>query len=186
MQLPVKKTVLLSLLAATLAMPVSTAALAATNLGSVPSLATFGAATALGSFDDLYNFAVNPNSGAVISATTFTLGAGGTTLTALELYVGTFLTVADLVGQAALPTTMLYSQSAGATFKGLTQTVDYSALGSVGYTLRVAGSSSVWSMPYTGFIALAPALPVPEPETYALVLAGLGMMATIIRRRTKR
>ena len=107
-------------------------------------------------------------------------------MTALELYAGTFFNVADLVGQTALPTTMLYSQSAGITFKALTQMVDYASLGSVGYTLRVAGSSSVWSMPYTGFIALAPALPVPEPETYAMVLAGLGMVATIIRRRTKR
>ncbi len=186
MQLPVKKTALLGLLAATLAMPISTVALAATNLGTIGSLTTFGAATALGSFEDLYNFSVNPNSGAVISATTFTFGMGGTTVTAMELFVGTFLSAADLVGQTAIPTTMVYSQSAGSVFKALSQMADYATLSSPGYTLRVAGGSSEMALPYTGFIALAPVMPVPEPETYAMVLAGLGMMGVIIRRRKMR
>ena len=35
-------------------------------------------------------------------------------------------------------------------------------------------------------IHFAPAAPVPEPETYAMLLAGLGLMATIARRRRTR
>jgi len=169
-----------------LAAPISGPALAATDIGTVNTLATFGATTGLGAFEDLYNFAVSPNSGAVVSASTFTFGVGGTTMTALDLYVGTFLNAADLIGRTALPTTILYSQSGGSMFTALTQMADYSTLSSVGYTLRVAGSSSVQAFPYTGFIALAPVMPVPEPETYAMVLAGLGMVGTIIRRRRMR
>ena len=183
MQSTVKKTALLSLLAVVLAAPVSKAALAATNIGTVTSLTTFGASTALGTFDDLYNFAVSPNSGAVISATTFTFGMGGTTMSAMELYLGTFLTAADLIGHTAIPTTLLHLQSGGTMFTALSQMADYPTLSSAAYTLRVTGSSTVPALPYTGVIALAPVMPVPEPETYAMVLAGLGMMGAIMRRR---
>ncbi len=34
--------------------------------------------------------------------------------------------------------------------------------------------------------SFAPASPIPEPETYALMLAGLGMMGAVIRRRKQK
>lgn len=181
MQLPLKKTALASVLALSLALPFATSAVAATDIGAVSSLSVFGATPTLGAFDDLYNFTVSPNSGAVVSATTFTFGVGGTTMNTLALYAGTFANVLDLAGQVALPTTVVLSQSAGSMFTAFTMMVDHAALTAPSYTLRVAGTSSVLALPYTGFVSLAP--PVPEPETYALVLAGLGMMGVIIRRR---
>ena len=186
MPLAVNKSILPTVLALAFAAPLSGTALAATDLGTVTSLGTFGNTPALGLFDDLYNFGVSANSGAVISATTFHFGAGGATLTALQLYAGTFALAADLVGHTALPTTILYSQSAGTFFTAFTQMADYSTLGSINYTLRVAGSGSLTPLPYTGFISLAPVAPVPEPESYAMVLAGLGMMGAIVRRRRNR
>ena len=55
------------------------------------------------------------------------------------------------------------------------------------YTLVVNGVSSVGKATYTvsatGFSSVTPSAPVPEPESYAMLLAGLGVMATIARRR---
>jgi hypothetical protein len=33
--------------------------------------------------------------------------------------------------------------------------------------------------------SFSPALPVPEPESFAMLLAGLGLMGTIARRRSR-
>jgi len=38
----------------------------------------------------------------------------------------------------------------------------------------------------TNAAAFAPALPVPEPESFAMLLAGLGLMGTIARRRSRK
>jgi hypothetical protein len=48
------------------------------------------------------------------------------------------------------------------------------------YTLTVSGSNSVGVGTYTGNLAIAT---VPEPETYALMLAGLGVVGFIAARR---
>lgn len=180
-----KKTALFSLLAVSLGAQLPTPAMAASDLGLVTGLSLFGTTPALGAFDDLYNFTVAQNSGAIISGTAFIFGTGGTTMTIMELYAGTFASASDLLGKIALPTTTVLSQSTGMVFTAFTKLSDYSysSLSAPGYTLRVAGTSNGWTLPYTGYIALAPVPAVPEPETYALVLAGLGMMGAIIRRR---
>lgn len=48
------------------------------------------------------------------------------------------------------------------------------------YTLKVAGSYTGVSSGYNGQITLTP---VPEPETNALLLAGIGMLGLIARRK---
>jgi len=52
------------------------------------------------------------------------------------------------------------------------------------YTLNVYGGGSVGSN--TGEYDLTLSLPVPEPETYAMLLAGLGLVGMAARRRRQR
>ena len=64
---------------------------------------------------------------------------------------------------------------------------DYSLLAGTGYTLKITGQTKP-SLPGTvGLVSITTAKgnisPVPEPESYAMFLAGLGLMGAIARRR---
>lgn len=68
-------------------------------------------------------------------------------------------------------------------------TINETGLASGNYSLKVSGTWTVgehtWtvSTPVDVSIAAAPVSPVPEPESYAMLLAGLGLMGTIAVRR---
>jgi PEP-CTERM motif len=53
------------------------------------------------------------------------------------------------------------------------------------YDLNIAGVKINHSLPggYNGIITIDPILPVPEPKTYAMLLAGLGLVGFSARRR---
>jgi len=56
------------------------------------------------------------------------------------------------------------------------------------YPLTLTGTNSASMGSYGGNLALTPAVPptpVPEPESYALLLAGLGMVGLLTRRRRR-
>ena len=54
-------------------------------------------------------------------------------------------------------------------------------VGSAPASLTIVGIKSATSLSsYSGVVAVTP---VPEPETYAMLLAGLGVMGAIARRR---
>ena len=57
------------------------------------------------------------------------------------------------------------------------------------YTLRIEGDTKASLPGGYGIVTIAAGkaeiLPVPEPESYAMLLAGLGLMGTIARRRSK-
>lgn len=52
------------------------------------------------------------------------------------------------------------------------------------FTLKVSGNAGLGAS-YGGSIVAAPVSAVPEPETFTMLLAGLGMMGAIARRRNK-
>ena len=70
----------------------------------------------------------------------------------------------------------LSASSSGSTF-------NFANLNSGTYTLKVSGS--VAGVGFGGALAQYTVTPVPEPETYAMLLAGLGVMGAIARRRSK-
>ena len=55
------------------------------------------------------------------------------------------------------------------------------------YTLTLTGTNSASMGSYAGNLALTPGLPVamPEPETYAMLFAGLGIVGLVARRRRR-
>lgn len=62
----------------------------------------------------------------------------------------------------------------------------FTGLGAGSYTLNVFGNpSGSFGGGYGGFLATVTA-PIPEPETYAMMLAGLGALGFLARRRRNR
>jgi hypothetical protein len=59
-------------------------------------------------------------------------------------------------------------------------TISTGELNAGSYTLTLVGSNSAAAGTYSGNIALAP---VPEPETYALMLAGIAAVGFVVMRR---
>lgn len=158
---------------------------ATTDLGPILNGTTFNAVTSDGAFQDLYTFTVSPNQGAAFALTAIAGNNFGASLSNASLYSGNFATPAQLdvnaliassgpiLGTSVPNTSIVVSVGIGSTPLAL------SPLNT--YTLSVSGSS-VGASAYTGNVLLAP---VPEPETYAMLLAGLGMMGMIARRRQK-
>ncbi|MCK6407231.1 MAG: PEP-CTERM sorting domain-containing protein [Rhodocyclaceae bacterium] len=75
-----------------------------------------------------------------------------------------------------------------ALYKGASEvSVESMSLNLYSPTHSTTSSSSFVDGPHKELVSHTeiPALPVPEPETYALLLAGLGLMASVARRRTR-
>ena len=51
------------------------------------------------------------------------------------------------------------------------------------YQVDISGLTTARNTQYTSTVFATPAAPVPEPETYALMLAGLGAVTFVARRR---
>jgi hypothetical protein len=104
------------------------------------------------------------------------------------------ITVGSLTSVFGSGSSLSFSFDGGATTTAVQNGLNFSSTYTVTtplivgshYTLLVSGVSTVANAQYTvsgvGFSATStPA--VPEPETYALLLAGLGLVGTIARRR---
>lgn len=170
--------------AATIAFSVFAAQAASTtvtDLGLVTTTTTKGTNTTNGSFEDFFNFTVGANAGSILVSTAATFANYGVSLSSLSLYLGTYTTTSSLFGLTPIVSsaTPVFSDLGGGIMVDTVATKSFSLDPAATYTLAVNGTS-VGDSRYTTIVQLAP---VPEPETYAMLLAGLGVMGFVARRR---
>jgi len=160
----------------------ASSAVLAQNIGTTPQTLdlsggsdffgdTFAANNGGATFADQFTFTVTGteplNLAAVVASNSFT-GATGLGITGLSLY--------DTTGGTVV--TSGTSQNSGA-LDVWTLTSANLAAGS--YYLQVSGN--VVSDESTSFGGAVSLVPVPEPETYGMMLGGLGILAWLARRR---
>jgi hypothetical protein len=172
----------LKAVAFSVAMAAASMANAATyDIGTIPAGTTFSdyiEVPRLGVFEDIFTFKL--------------LGAGAADVTRTITY-----TIDDAFNQAVSGfnglTRDLYSASTNTVVAWSSQDVMaqqyfYTGLTAGDYYFRVAGegwraSDNIAIPTYNAAVNIT-AAPVPEPETYAMLLAGLGILGTVIRRRS--
>jgi len=154
------------------------ASAATTNLGAVSaSVPTSFGGFASGSFSDIFTFSLPANSGSGYSVVNFPLTIPSGTFNVLLTGLGLFSNPDGIVGN----TDDSYVTAASGNSNALSFSFANTPAGN--YYLQVFGvtTGSLGGI-YTGAISIVPA-PVPEPETFAMLLAGLGVMGAIARRR---
>lgn len=115
-------------------------------------------------FNDFITFSIPGDSSGNGGSNVISLGGGGVTFTAFNLYES-----ANLIATGIMEGSNWLLSFAGGATPG-------------SYTLNIAGFklNPLASASYAGNISISP---VPEPETYAMLLAGLGLLGFSIRRR---
>jgi hypothetical protein len=141
---------------------------------------TFGVNNNGATFSDRFTFSVNSTSGmnfdAIISSISRTADTG-LDVTGLSLYraAGT-----DGTGTGTLVSAGKSLQSGNIDVWSLSS--DNLAVGN--YYVLVSGNLvSDASASFGGAVMMSPTAPVPEPETYGMMLAGLGVLGFLARRR---
>lgn len=156
------------------------------SLTGAASAATYdiGDLSALG--DTGYGQSVSFTQGMISDAFNFTLSGGdntfGSVISKLSIFSQQMLT--SFSGVLTGPGGFSQNLAIGAVSipPATIQSITYNGMLGVGdYSLAVAGSTSG---PGTYQVSLL-ATPVPEPETIAMLLVGLGLMGTIARRRNR-
>lgn len=126
--------------------------------------AIFGNTGVSSVFNDWISFSMPADSSGNGESNVISLGRGGVTFTAFNLYESTNLIATGIMDGSS----WLLSFAGGATPGNYTLNI-------AGYKLNPSLSAS-----YAGNISISP---VPEPETYAMLLAGISMIGFSIRRR---
>lgn len=142
-----------------------------------------GSVLPAGSFNDTFSFNLPANGGSGYSVINFPLEIPN---------VGTFHTVLSTMSLISDPDGIANNgdeKLLGSAVLGGTNTADHLSL-TWGPTagghmeLNITGiTNGTLGGLYSGSISAAP---VPEPETYAMLLAGLGLMGAVVRRRSMR
>ncbi|WPB57921.1 FxDxF family PEP-CTERM protein [Xylophilus sp. GOD-11R] len=192
MEITMRKLFTAAAVAAVLACSFQAPAQAApTDLGAITGTKVISSVTKTGTFADLWHFSTPLDSAAGFATTSIKFSTGyGIEVQSMQVFLGAFADEASLNGltPVSLPAIKNLVPTGANPVANDTRFSTYaSLLESQVYTLAVTGKSNGVST-YTGLIAISPlniAPPVPEPETYAMLAAGLGMMGFIARRRQK-
>ena len=136
-----------------------------TFVGNTASFST----SVTGSFTDFWTFNVAaPGASAAASATNIAFNGGG----GITSFAGLLSTV-NLTATPTVSPPVTVNVLSG--FTGV--------LSPGAYTLRISGTAGAGGASYGGNVVLTP---IPEPETYALMLAGLGVVGFMAARRRSR
>jgi hypothetical protein len=158
-----------------LAVAGASSSFAANDLGPIPPSATFSNVVS-GAFTDTWNF--NLGSQSLV----------GVVLSNVEVTFGSF-SFGGINGLTAfLNGTQLFGPTSTQTTSGITTKLQVlgggTSLPAGVYSLVVSGTGITGSSAtYSGSISATPISAVPEPQTYLMLLAGLGVMGAIARRR---
>ncbi|SDP79048.1 PEP-CTERM protein-sorting domain-containing protein [Rhodoferax sp. OV413] len=177
-----------------LMMAIATAAVMATSVPALAATTNVGVLTALGSTG--YDTPVTYSAGSFSDSFTFST-TGGTNIFSV-LAVKNSLTTASLLDPftavltslGGLTTYLTYSTAINSATNSFSQSLYYTGnIAADTYTLTLSGganNASSFSLLMSAS-SLSPDIttPVPEPETYAMMLAGLGLIGAVVRRRNK-
>lgn len=141
---------------------------------------SFGGLAPVGTFADIFKFVLPANGGSGYSAANFTL------------LPGTYNTLLSTLSLFSNPDNILFNSddqllSASSAPGGQALELNWGASSGGNMYLIVGGvANGAAGGIYTGAISASAVTPVPEPESYAMLLAGLGVMGAIAIRRNKR
>ena len=145
--------------------------------------ASFGGFAPAGSFVDIFVFSLPATSSTGYSVINFApTGFSGSLNTAFS----SLTLISDPDGVLASADDTVISHSNGINANTLSFTA--SSLPAGNYYLQVTGfASGTFGGLYTGAVGASVATPVPEPESYAMLLAGLGLIGgAALRRKSRR
>lgn len=178
----IKNSMKLTFVAAMLAGMSVGANAATTDLGSVTTdPITFGG-TVLGSgvaFSDIFTFAGSGSPTTGFSVVDVPLSVGGTNFD--SILTGLSLFSAGANGVVGGGDDTLLKSATSIDGNSLTLNYDQPLSGASFFTVTGVSNGTAGAI-YAGAMAAA----VPEPETYAMLLAGLGLMGAVVRRRSNR
>jgi len=144
----------------------------ADNLGPLVSSASFSKTVAAGSFIDIWSFDLATPSIVAASATNVEISFGGPSFGGIDNF-------AAWLNNVPLQWSLSQSTNKGITVS--TQVLSGSTTLPAGtFQLTISGIADAGGASYGGNIV---ATPVPEPETLAMMLAGLGALAFVAGRR---
>jgi hypothetical protein len=169
-----------SLAAAVLALAASASCLAGGgSLGVVPPSATFGS-DVTGAFTDTWTFFLPSASIVGDSVTNVQLSYNSSQFGGI---VGLTAYLDNVANSLALVSTIVTALPGGG-FMTTEVLADSGLFGPGSHSLVVSGTGITGSSAsYGGNITAIPVSAVPEPESVALMLAGLGIVGSIVRRR---
>lgn len=142
------------------------------NLGTLSSIPYINSTTVTGSFTDIYNFSIINTPNVAGAAVTIDLNLGGSGFHISNLSLGLF----------DASNSMLDSDTVTNNTTDLAVAVSDTGLANGNYYFKVMGLADGLNT-NKGMYAFTAAAVVPEVDTYAMMLAGLGLVAFSVNRR---